>query len=229
MIAGKRPAALPAPMSELDSPLSAGTEPSGSGISGDAPVDGLAADAAAVTATVSSAAGGVHFAEVTMLAAAVSVTEPTVLAPDATGIWACRLTGCLSDTKLTVQSAVLSPLAQPLVNVGFWLVGLAESVTDTSEADASSVETSTTNAAVPPRLMLDCPRWTLTHSSGPDAVALGLALELGLALGLALEVALAPGVARARALALGLGLGLGLALELALALAVTLGLGLAER
>jgi hypothetical protein len=154
-----------------------------------------------VTATVSSAAGGIHFAEVTMLAAAVSVTEPTELALDATGIWASRLTGCLSDTERTVQLAVLSPLTQPLVNVGFWLVGLDESVTDTSAADPFSVETCTTNAAACPRLMLDCPRWTLTHSSGAGAVALGLALELapalalGLALELGLELALALGLA----------------------------------
>jgi hypothetical protein len=183
-------------MSELDTPLRAGTGPSGSGASGggDALGDGLAEEgAAAVTATVSSAVGSVHFAEVTMLAAAVSVTELTELALEATGIWACRLTGCLSDTELTVQLAVLSPLAQPLVNTGFWLVGLDESVTDTLEAGPFSVETSTTNAAACPRLIPDCPRWTLTHSSGADAVALGLALALVLALelALALEVGLA--------------------------------------
>jgi hypothetical protein len=211
---------LPAPISELDTPWRAGTEPSGSGISGDALADGLAeAGAAAVTATVSPAAGGVHFAEVTMLAAAVSVTELTELALEATGIWACRLTGCLSDTELTVQLAVLSPLAQPLVNTGFWLVGLDESVTDTSEADPFSVETFTTNAAACPRLMPDCPRWTLTHSSGAGAVALGLALEL--ALGLALELALG--------LALELALPLGLTLTLELALPLGLALGLAAR
>jgi hypothetical protein len=52
-----------------------------------------------------------------------------------------------------------------------------------------------------PRLMLDCPRWTLTHSSVAGAVALGLALELApavgltLALALGLELALALGLA----------------------------------
>jgi hypothetical protein len=194
-IAGNRPAALPAPMSELDTPLSAGTGPSGSGVSAGALADGVAgAGVAAVTATVSSAAGGDHVAEVTTLAVAVRVTELTEPAPDATGICACKLTGCVSDTELTVQLAVLSPLAQPLVNVGFWLVGLDESATDTSEAGPSLVETSTTNAASCPRLMLACPRWTLTHSSGPDAVALGLALELALALVFALELAFALGL-----------------------------------
>jgi hypothetical protein len=167
--------------------------PSGSGDSGDTlPLaEGVAtAGAAAVTATVSSAAGGVHFVVVTTPAAAVSVTELTELAPDATGIWASRLTGCLSDTELTVQLAVLFPLPQPVVNTGFWLVGLAASVTDTSEAGPFLVETSTTNVASCPRLMLDCPRWTLTHSSGADVVApafvpeLGGALEVALGLGL---------------------------------------------
>jgi hypothetical protein len=62
----------------------------------------------------------------------------------------------LSDTELTVHVAVLSPLVQPLVNVGFWLGGCAVSVTDTSEADPFSVETDTTYLAFWPRLMLDC-------------------------------------------------------------------------
>ena len=44
--------------------------------------------AAAVTATVSLADGGVHFTEVTMLAVAVSFTEVTEVALDATGICA---------------------------------------------------------------------------------------------------------------------------------------------
>jgi hypothetical protein len=87
-----------------------------------------------------------------------------------------------------VQLAVLSPLTQPLVNAGFWLAGLDESVTDTSAAGAFLVETCTTNAASCPRLMLACPRWTLTHSSAAEAVApaLELALALVLAFGLGL-------------------------------------------
>ena len=78
-----------------------------------------------MTATVSAADGGVHFTEVAMLAVAVSFTEVTEVAPDATGICALRFAGCLSDTELTAQLAVPSPLAQPLVNVGFWLDGWA--------------------------------------------------------------------------------------------------------
>jgi hypothetical protein len=71
-MAGNRPAALPAPMSELDTLLRAGMGPSGSGLWGDALADGLAlalaaAGVAALTATASSAAGGVHVAEVTTL------------------------------------------------------------------------------------------------------------------------------------------------------------------
>ena len=199
-IAGNRPAALPAPMSELDTPFRAGMGPSGSGAADAVVAGGVAEEgAAAVTATISSAAGGVHFAEVTMLAVAVSVTELTELALAATGTWACRLTGCLSVTELTVQTAVLSPLAQPLVYVGFWLAGLDESVTDTSGAGPFSVETSTTNAASCPRLMLDSPRWTLTHSSGAVVVALAPVLALELAVVLELALALALGLVARRA------------------------------
>ena len=95
-IAGNRPDALPAwmselPMSELETPLRFGMGPRGSVVSGGALLtDGLAgeADAAAVTATVSLADGGVHFSGVTMLALAVSFTEVTEVALDATGICA---------------------------------------------------------------------------------------------------------------------------------------------
>ena len=88
-----------------------------------------------MTATVSAADGGVHLTEVTTLAVAVSFTEVTEVALAATGICACRVTGCLSDTELTVQVAVPLPLAQPLVNAGFWLDGWAVRATVTSEAD----------------------------------------------------------------------------------------------
>jgi hypothetical protein len=43
-----------------------------------------------------------------------------------------------------LHEAVPSPLAQPLLNVGFWLVGCAVSATVTSEADPFSVVTCTT-------------------------------------------------------------------------------------
>ena len=96
-IAGNRPAALPAlmselEMSELETPLSSGMGPSGSAVSGGALAEDLAGDAdadgAAVTATVTAAEGGAHFAVVTTAAVAVSFTELTELAPAATGIWA---------------------------------------------------------------------------------------------------------------------------------------------
>ena len=153
-MAGKRPDALPAPISWLDSPLldsafRAGIGPSGSTARCEA---GWAACAepfveflveffaeffveAAVTAVVSAAAGGVHFAVVTTLAVAVSFTEVTDVAPVATGIWACRVAGWFVVTELMLHEAVPSPLAQPLLNVGFWLDGCAVSATVTSEAD----------------------------------------------------------------------------------------------
>jgi len=148
LIAGNRLDALPAPMSWLEKPLRFGTGPSGSVVCGapEAPADELAGVAdAEVTATVSVAVGGVHFAEVATLAAAVSFTEVTEVALDATAICAPSFAGCFSDTELTVQVAVPSPFAQPLVNVGFWLDGCAVRVTDTSEAEPLfSVDTSTT-------------------------------------------------------------------------------------
>ena len=156
-IRGNRPDALPAPMSELpmselEAPLRFGMGPSGSVVCGEAPADDLAGEGdevgeagAEVTVTVSAAEGGVHFTEVTMLAVAVSVTEVTEEALDATGICACRTAGCLSDTELTVHVAVPPPLAQPLVNVAFWPAGCAARATDTLEADPLFwVETCTT-------------------------------------------------------------------------------------
>ena len=151
LIAGNRPEASPAPMSWLEMPFRSGIGPSGSVVPGETPGDDagageLAADAdAAVTATVSVAAGGVHFAVVVTLAVAVSFTEVTELALAATGICALRVTGCLSDTELTAQLAVPSPLRQPLVNTGFWLVGFAVRATVTPEAEPPfPVETCTT-------------------------------------------------------------------------------------
>ena len=141
LIAGNSPEASPAPMSRPETPFRFGIGPSGSVVSGKTPGDDatageLAGDAdAAVTATVSAADGGVHFSVVTTLAVAVSVTEVSELAPAATGICALRETGCLSDTELTAQLAVPSPLRQPLVNTGFWLVGRAARATVTPDAE----------------------------------------------------------------------------------------------
>jgi len=104
--------------------------------SGDVPAGELDGEAdAAVTETVSVAAGGVHFAVVTTLAVAVSFTEVTELALAATGICARRDTGCLSWTEPTAQLAVPSPLRQPLVYTGFWLVGWAVRATVTLDAE----------------------------------------------------------------------------------------------
>ncbi len=151
LIAGNRPAALPAPMSWLETPLRFGIGPSGSVLSGRTPADevpdlaGEAEAEAAVTATVSAADGGVHFWLVAMLAVAVSFTEVTEVALAATGICALSETGCLSDTVLTVQLAVPAPLAQPLVNVGFCPDGWAVRATVTSAAEPLfPVETRTT-------------------------------------------------------------------------------------
>ena len=150
LIAGNRPEALPAPMIRLATPLRSGIGPSGRLApgeipSGDVPVGELDGEAdAAVTETVSVAAGGVHFAVVTTLAVAVSVTEVTELALAATGICARRDTGCLSCTEPTAQLAVPSPLRQPLVYTGFWLAGSEVRATVTPDAEPFAVETCTT-------------------------------------------------------------------------------------
>jgi hypothetical protein len=151
-IVGNRPAALPAPISRLAAPFMSGTGPSGSTamcvVPGEALPEPLAfvvlVAEAAVTAVVSAAAGGVHFAVVVTLAVAVSFTELTEVAFDATAIWASRLTVCLVFSEPMLHEAVPLPLAQPLVNVGFWLDGCVVSATDTSEAGPFWVETCTT-------------------------------------------------------------------------------------
>jgi hypothetical protein len=180
-IVGNKPAALPAPMNTLASPFRAGTGPSGSTAmwvsSGEAWAEFFAEAEAAVTAVVSAAAGGVHFVVVTTLAVAVSFTELTEVAFDATAIRASRLVTFVV-TELSRHEAVPSSLAHPLLNVGFWLDGCAVSATDTSEADPFLVQTCTTYPAVWPVLMLDCERWTLTHSSGGAVVPVLLLLLL---------------------------------------------------
>jgi hypothetical protein len=149
LIVGNRPAALPAPISRLASPFRSGTGLSGGAAACVAPGEPLAElfallAEAAVTAVVSAAAGGVHFAVVATLAVAVSFTELTEVALDGTATRASRLTLFLAVTEPMLHEAVPSPLAQPLLKVGFWLDGCAARATDTPEADPFLVETCTT-------------------------------------------------------------------------------------
>ena len=144
---GNRLAALPAWTNMLASPFSAGMGPSGStamcsAALGEGVPELFAGAAAAVTVVVSAAAGGVHFVVVTTLAVAVSFTELTEVAFDATAICAFRLAAFVV-TELRLHEAVPS-LAHPLLNVGFWLDGCAVSATDTSEAVPFLVDTCTT-------------------------------------------------------------------------------------
>jgi hypothetical protein len=143
---GNRLAALPAPMNMLAWPFSAGMGPSGSTAMCSAALGEALAEllfaAAAVTVVVSAAAGGVHFVVVTTLAVAVSFTELTEVAFDATAICAFRLVAFVV-TELRLHEAVPS-LAHPLLNVGFWLDGCAVSATVTSEAVPFLVDTCTT-------------------------------------------------------------------------------------
>jgi hypothetical protein len=144
-IAGNRPAAFPAPMSELDSLFRLGRGPTGSALCDGRFVADLVGEGdadAEVTVTVEAAEGAVQVAVVTMLAVAVSFSEPVALAE--TGSWASRSTALALVTELTVQSAVLSPVLQPLVKVGFWVAGSAVIVTDTSATGPFLAETATT-------------------------------------------------------------------------------------
>jgi hypothetical protein len=144
---GNRLAALPAPMNMLAWPFSAGMGPSGSTAMCSAALGEALAEllfaAAAATVVVSAAAGGVHFVVVTTLAVAVSFTELTEVAFDATAICAFRLVAFVV-TELRLHEAVPSSLAHPLLNVGFWLDGCAVSATDTCEAVPFLVDTCTT-------------------------------------------------------------------------------------
>jgi hypothetical protein len=151
VIAGKRGPALPAPMSTLAAPFRLGIGPSGRAARlvkpAGAPAGESGADAeaeAAVTPVVSVAAGGVHLTVVVTLAVAVSLTELTEVALGATAMPASRLAVCLVVIETMLHDAVPSPLAHPLLNLGFTLDGCAASVTVTSGADPFFVETCTT-------------------------------------------------------------------------------------
>lgn len=128
-------------------------------------VAGAGWEAAAVTLTVAVAAGGVQAALVAMLAVAVSFTEVTEEAPNATGTCAAKDTVLVSVTERTVHFAVPSPVLQPLVNVGSRLDGSVPRARDTPEAGPFSVDTCTVKDALWPRWILAWERWTVTQSS----------------------------------------------------------------
>jgi hypothetical protein len=119
VITGKSCVALPASMSVLPTPFRSGIGPSGNSGSGRGYCNSGVCDRAEVTAVVVATVGAFHFCVVTMLAVAVSLTDLIEVALDATAIWACRTTGRFTETVLTVQAAVPSPLVQPLVKVAF--------------------------------------------------------------------------------------------------------------
>jgi hypothetical protein len=147
---------LPASMSSLATPFRLGIGPSGRAprpgtFAGASVVESEAEDEseaegeaeAAVMAVVSLAVGGVHFEVVVTAAVAVSFTDLTEAAFDATAILAPRLAGCLAVIEAMLHEAVPSSSAHPL-NLGFRLDGCAASATVTSDADPFSVETCTT-------------------------------------------------------------------------------------
>jgi Flp pilus assembly protein TadG len=102
---------------------------------------------AAVTLTATAAAGGVQTAFVVALAVAVSLTDVTEEAPDATGTCASTETAFVSVTEPTAHFAVPSPVPQPPVNVGVRLDGCVPSAMNTPAAVPFLVETWTVKEA----------------------------------------------------------------------------------
>ena len=90
---GKIPVALPPLMTVLATPFRFGMGPSGRMRGGGVPISDGFGDDAEVTAVVSVTVGAFHFWLVTILPTAVSLTDVTEVAFDATAIWACRTTG----------------------------------------------------------------------------------------------------------------------------------------
>jgi hypothetical protein len=125
---------------------------------GDVLADAFFADAdadadaeAAATLTDCDAEGTAAIAGlVAASAVAVSVTDVTEVAEDATGIWACsEYAAGASDVPSdpTAQAAEPFPPGQRPVNVAAWPCGDAASVTDTPDAEPSWTETWTVNDA----------------------------------------------------------------------------------
>jgi hypothetical protein len=118
------------------------------------------ADAAAATLTDCDAEGMAAIAGlVAASAVAVSVTDVTELAEDATAIWACSEYAAGASE---VPSDPIAQVAEPFppgqrpVNVAAWPCGEAASVTDTPDAEPFCAETWTVNDAAWPRLIPDC-------------------------------------------------------------------------
>lgn len=101
-------------------------------------------DDAAVTDTVASEAGSVFRSVADPVA--VSLTEVTELAEDATAIWAssCRVADVESTVPTSQVAVPSSLLPQPRANVAFCDEGVAASLRVTPEAEPFVVQTLTT-------------------------------------------------------------------------------------
>jgi hypothetical protein len=108
---------------------------------------GVGRELAAVTATVTDAEGGVHDDAVVALAVAVSFTEVTEEALDATGTCTLNAAVFALATEPTVHFFVPSPLPQPLTKAGPSPDGCAASAMDTPAAAPSVAETLTAKDA----------------------------------------------------------------------------------
>ena len=188
MIAGNRPDALLAPMS---CPTCDVMTPGANPIDRLLPIGSMFAEVpgaaeagrelAAVTPTVTVAEGGVQDDAVVALAVAVSFTEVTDEAPDATGTCTLNATAFALATEPTVHFSVPSPLPQPPTKADPSPDGCVASATDTPEADPSVAATLTAKEAFCPRWMLAWARSTVTHRSVRAAAVVAVALGLGVA------------------------------------------------
>ena len=191
-ISGRSLATLAGVNSEVVTPAGVGTVIGGSTVAsagvltgltcatGDVLADVFFADAdadaeAAVTLTDCDAEGMAAMAGLVAASAlAVSVTEVTELAEDATAICACSEYAAGASE---VPSDPIAQVAEPFppgqrpVNVAAWPCGEAASVTDTPDAEPFCAETWTVKDAACPRLIPDCDACTLTHSSACEADA----------------------------------------------------------
>jgi hypothetical protein len=133
-----------------------------------------------VTETVSDTWGS--FARCAVTAVAVSLTDVTVVA--VTGTVTCAASWRAADAEATVpraHDAVSSSLPQPMLNSGFWLVGVTDRRTVVPGALPFLVQASTTHCAVWPRSTLVCARSRLTQRStgaGGAGEVLGPGLEI---------------------------------------------------
>lgn len=97
------------------------------------------------------------------LPVAVSFTDLTDVAVAAMGTWACSCVCWESEWTVPREQEFVPSLAQPAVNLGFWLDGEVVSLTTTLPTLPLVDQTVTFHRAECPRATLASSRCTLTH------------------------------------------------------------------